>query len=405
MFEKPSLFTRLNNIIALSISSFFKKPSKTTEQGNAPLGTPDCRSNPEPSNTQIEYFFYPDYNATNPYQNLLYKDFSPDFTPRAGDLPLAIEHLQDSTPNRRVIFHLHWTNLIIGDAQIESDANARKNAYLEMLLEFISKGGIFIWTIHNIAPHEVKFPQIEFELCTELGKLASVIHVHSQRVIKLVESSYPIPAEKLLIGPLGNYIGVYPNTIACTAARQTLGFADDDFVFLFTGLVRNYKGLDELLEVFKIVRGNRQNVKLLIAGQPMGVDIDDLKNRIAETPGVKAALHFIPDSELQIYLNSADFMVLPYRKILTSSSIYLSLSFGIPVIAPNAGILPDVLDDNVNAFLYNPSDQDGLMNALERALSCDLAPMRQAAMQRAETLTWDRTRAALLQSAMKEIHT
>jgi len=55
---------------------------------------------------------------------------------------------------------------------------------------------------------------------------------------------------------------------------------------------------------------------------------------------IKVFLDFIPDNDIQIYMNAADIIVLPYLDILNSGVAILAMSFGKPVIAPRTGSIP-----------------------------------------------------------------
>ena len=99
----------------------------------------------------------------------------------------------------------------------------------------------------------------------------------------------------------------------------------------------------------------------------------------------------IQNDELQLYLNAADFVVLPYEQILTSGSAVLAFSFARPIIAPALGGLRDLVQDNVNGFLYDPLAEGALLGALKRAAATsndDRAAMSDAALATAASLRW-----------------
>ena len=135
--------------------------------------------------------------------------------------------------------------------------------------------------------------------------------------------------------------------------------------FLFLGEVRYYKGVLELIDAFQLL--DSENVQLIIAGRPYNNKIvDEIKTRINGRKHIHAILKFIPDDELQIYINASDIMVYPYRDIFTSGGILLAMSFGKPIIAPCIGCITDTLD-NDGSFLYDPEQQDGLLRAMRKA--------------------------------------
>jgi GT2 family glycosyltransferase/glycosyltransferase involved in cell wall biosynthesis len=352
---------------------------------------------------QADLVFYPDYSSTNPYQQLLYRDFSSFFSVRAGDIRQALALQKKSDLKRPVVFHLHWTSVIIGNASTRSQAANQLTSFLEAIQAFLDNGGRLIWTIHNILPHEVNFPDLELELCQRLGELASCIHVHSARVVELTERHYRLPAEKVIVAEHGSYIGAYPDDMDRHSARASLGLGDDDVAFVFLGQLRSYKGIDELIAAFAELRQSRPSAKLIIAGNPVRFDAESIRRRVADAEGITLVLEHVPDGELQRYLRAADYVVLPYRNVLTSGSAYLALSFGVPVIAPDQGILPDVLRDGIDSFLYSPDDPNGLLLAMTRAAANTSESMRASALARAGSFDWHDTRDRLARAVIGSI--
>jgi glycosyltransferase involved in cell wall biosynthesis len=86
-------------------------------------------------------------------------------------------------------------------------------------------------------------------------------------------------------------------------------------------------------------------------------------------------------------LNAADVLAFPFRRVLTSSSVMLAMSFGRPVIVPRMGCLPELVGEEAG-FLYEPGDVAGLAGAIERAAGADLPGMGAAAMRRANAYSW-----------------
>lgn len=130
--------------------------------------------------------------------------------------------------------------------------------------------------------------------------------------------------------------------------------------------------------------------QLLIVGNPFEDEVaTDLLNRCKGNENIRAIFEFIPDDELQVYMNAADVVVLPYRNILTSGAVILAMSFGKPVIAPAIGCMEDLLD-NEGSFLYNPSEKDGLVKAMRKALDANLKNMGEHNFELVEMLQWDK---------------
>lgn len=347
----------------------------------------------------IDMVAYPDYRATNPYQKLLYENLPENITLHFGDIGHALKLQRAAENERRVVFHLHWTSPILGVEQSPVAASRKLTRFTDTLGEFIEAGGQLVWTIHNIIPHEVLHPELELQLCNELARSATTIHVHSAAVPEIARSHYDLPAEKVVVAEHGSYIGVYADDVDKITARAQLKLSEDDIVFLFMGQIRAYKGLDRLLEAFEAAADD--SVRLLIVGNPVKMSVDDVTRRIAADRRIRLVTGHIPDDDLQNYFRSADFCVLPYERVLTSGSVYLALSFGVPVIAPNTGLLPEIVRHEFNGYLYEAGNTEALAAALSYGLSCStekLTRFHQNAVSSAEKFDWRVAQSRLFKS-------
>lgn len=320
----------------------------------------------------VKIIFYPDYRENNPYQDLLYSKIDPEWHLESGDIRSAIAAAKSATADQTVIFHLHWTAKVIGSAKTRQDAERRKMRFLREVAQFSRLGGSFVWTIHNVLPHEILFKDIEILFRQELGELAHQILVHAQASVPEITAVYPLPEHKIKVVTHGNYLGVYRNYVSREAARSRFGFGPDDVVFLFLGQLRPYKGLDELISAFSKVRRKFKNARLLIAGKPVHpYRKGTIAARCRVHDGISVFEGYVPDADLQWYFNAADAAVLPYRNILTSGSVLNALSFSVPVIAPKVGMIAEILEEGRNGFLFDVGNEDSLIQAMESLLRLD----------------------------------
>jgi len=144
-------------------------------------------------------------------------------------------------------------------------------------------------------------------------------------------------------------------------ARKKLGIDEKDKVILFFGFIRKYKGLDILLNAFKILNleFKIENLKLLIAGE----FYDDEKNYSAllNDTEIKDNLilhtHFISDREVKYYLCAADCVVQPYRSATQSGVTPLAYHFEVPMIVTNVGGLPSMVPDKKVGLVAEPTPE------------------------------------------------
>jgi|GEM_PF-1106927 len=341
-------------------------------------------------------FLFPDYCKTNPYQTLLYSHKPEKCVVKTGNIDEAIQELksqENSSEPRKLIFHLHWTSFVLAPANTPEAAEALKNDFLQKLFEFLLKGGILIWTVHNILPHDCHYQQQEITLRTAIAAMASKIHVHSEKSLAEIEEVFPIPREKVQIIHHGHYVGFYQNHVSRDTARKRFGFQPEDTVFLFLGQIRPYKGIDDLLSAFVEIQKEFPNAHLLIAGKPVHpIKKGAIAAKAKLFPNITVVEESLPDDELQWFFNAADAVVFPYRKILTSGSVLTALSFNRPVIAPNVGMIAEIVRDEYNGFLYQLGNVKSLAQAMSKMAQINPQTREKffkQSLASIESLTWD----------------
>jgi glycosyltransferase involved in cell wall biosynthesis len=168
----------------------------------------------------------------------------------------------------------------------------------------------------------------------------------------------------------------------------------DAFVYLFLGQIRRYKGLEGLLDAFW--QSSDDVSWLVIAGNVHDAEYADELQQMADgRPRLLTWLRYVPDGEVQMFMNACDICVLPYREVTTSGAAVLSFSFGRPIVAPSLGSFGEMAGDG-RGILYDPDDGEGLAQALARARSGDLAVAGRRALAWAEEHTWSALAPAFL---------
>lgn len=345
---------------------------------------------------QTELIYWPGYS--NPYQTLFYGAETGHFRAHAGTIEDALSALSSAKADQ-VCFHIHWLNGLFSGTD-RAEAAQKISNFLERLRTFENAGGIIFWTVHNLHEHDITEGPAEIDARREIVRLSRAVFVHGPAARMSVEAILPEAADKLQIIPHGSYIGVYPDAIAPATARHRLNLPQDKTVFLNVGLVRKYKGVDVLCDAVRGLAG----AALAVAGGLDAKTRDEIDALFTATPEARLYPGWVPDTELQLYLNAADFVVLPYQASLTSGAALLALSFGVPIIAPAIGAFPEAVTDGETGFLYTPSEPGALRAALTRALDTDTAThakMRLAAYDAASRQTWGPGRLTLFQSLSK----
>ena len=165
--------------------------------------------------------------------------------------------------------------------------------------------------------------------------------------------------------------------------------AADGPVVLWFGTVRDYKGVDTLLEAFREVEG----AELWIVGKPE-IPMTPLHELARHAPGtVRFVERFVPDPELASFIRRADVVALPYRNIDQSGVLYSALAFGKPIVMSAVGGFPEVAEEHGAARLVPPEDPAALAGALNELLAnpqARRALAEAAATAAAGPYSWDR---------------
>lgn len=343
-------------------------------------------------------YYYPFWDERNPYLNKVYESVS-ELKGRGTIIDAIIRCI--NVKNQLTIFHLHWTDLYIQKANLVNEIEAHKVAYyyVRLLELFKTLGGKLVWTMHNFHPHELNFITPERILMDGILECSDHIIAHTDEAKRFLLENYQFDENKIVIARHGHYIGCYENNLSVKQAKDSFKLKDDDVHFVFLGQVRPYKGVEQLIDAFNKLALQYKNIRLTIAGSfPDKVYKDQLFGMVSKEAEDLVVFKegFVQDSELQRYLKAADFTVLPYKKILTSGSILLALSFESPVIATKCEVVDDLINDGINGFIFNgdlydvmhrayhlnPSDKEKMKHkAYEIAVKNDWEPMQSCIKQ------------------------
>lgn len=157
------------------------------------------------------------------------------------------------------------------------------------------------------------------------------------------------------------------------SACEKINISPDEKYTLFFGLIRDYKGLDMLLEAWK--RWNPEHRKLLIAGE--FYTSREKYISLIEQLGLqdRVVLHdrFIADDDVRYYFSAADCLVLPYRSATQSGVTQIAYNFSVPMLVTNVGGLPEIVPDGKVGLVCKPTVED-IVEGLNRVYAEGVLP-------------------------------
>lgn len=319
----------------------------------------------------------------NPYQQLLRGGLeNAGVTVRFLESLPTVEWLE-ANRGRIDILHYHWLD---GLYMNRFRTPAQVVRFIRRYRTARDIGFHIAWTAHNVLPHRSTFTPLDVMIHRRIMQDADMVIAHCEAGRRELLDRFPRRGPIEVI-PLGNYSGVYPVTMTRPEARDSLGLDNSQFVYLALGNIAKYKGLENFAAAFARVAG--KDDVAIVAGRNRDQSVVSRLKRYQTQDSRFCVLDgYIPVDEMQRYLLAADVMVAPFEKVLTSSSVILGLTFGLPVIAPTLGCLPDLVTD-VAGILYRPNAPSTLSQALVDIKSSDIAAMGAAARRIAEGLNWD----------------
>jgi glycosyltransferase involved in cell wall biosynthesis len=138
-------------------------------------------------------------------------------------------------------------------------------------------------------------------------------------------------------------------------ACARLGIDPGNKYILFFGFIREYKGLDLLLEAMTDVRVRQSGIRLLVAGEYYNKNLEEQNKQYIQEHGLGEAVilrtDFIPNSEVRYFFSAADLVVQPYKHATQSGITQIAYHFEKPMVVTNVGGLAEVVPDGKVGFV------------------------------------------------------
>lgn len=214
--------------------------------------------------------------------------------------------------------------------------------------------------LDNVVPHERRFfdtPLTKYFLGGSDG-CVTLCNAVAEDLLRI----RPKARYTVIRHPLYSHFG---EKMERAEAEKALGIAPGKKNILFFGLIREYKGLDILLDAFGKLGDGYQ---LIIAGEPYG-SFEKYREQIAAMPNrhnIHLYLQYIKDSEVNKFFSVADVGVLPYRSATQSGISSVSYHFEVPMIVTDVGGLRETIGDCGTGIVASEGSPDEIRKEIER---------------------------------------
>jgi glycosyltransferase involved in cell wall biosynthesis len=264
----------------------------------------------------------------------------------------AIMHLARERPD--VLVLQWWTATVI-------------HSYVALAIAARLLGSRVVIEFHEVLdPGEARLGPVRAYvgwLAPLLIRLTDAFVVHSNHDRAVLERHYGIAGRPIATIPHGPYDHYTPDQTS-DVYRSAPNTACN---LLFFGVVRPYKGLEDLIRAFKQIPEDQiHNFWLTIVGETWeGWTLpSELIARCKYYSRISFINRYVPDSEVASYFAGADAVVLPYLRSSASGPLHVAMSKGLPVVVTRVGGLVEAVADYAGAVLVPPANPLALRDAL-----------------------------------------
>lgn len=227
-----------------------------------------------------------------------------------------------------------------------------------------------IFLVHNVIPHEARWWDAWVtRQVFRFGKAFLVQNIRErERLLGL------IPEALIGVSPHPIYPTFNQVRLTKQEARIKLGLPLDNPVLLFFGIVRPYKGLDQLIEAAALLIQRKIDINLLVAGEfweEKSAYLDQIR-QLSLSSRVSIHDKYIPNEEVGIYFSAADLFIAPYIGGTQSGAVKLALGFGLPAIISDR-ITDEILINDSRVRIVPTGDPQKLADAIEDSLNNKLS--------------------------------
>jgi glycosyltransferase involved in cell wall biosynthesis len=208
-------------------------------------------------------------------------------------------------------------------------------------------------------------------------RLSNGCLAHSQADAQQLRSTFPHERSRIAIAPHGPYdhyisSGDVSHQVDPAIATVTQAPRPSAINILFFGLIRPYKGLEDLLTVFNsLSQADAQRFWLTVVGETWDGCTEPAR-LIATSPyrdRISFVNEYVQDEVAQAAFAHADIVVLPYRRSSSSGTLHIAMSCGLPIVVTTVGGLPEAAGDYEGAVFVQPGDVDMLKAGIMKASS------------------------------------
>jgi D-inositol-3-phosphate glycosyltransferase len=246
---------------------------------------------------------------------------------------------------------------------------------------------LIISVLDNIKPHEKRFG--DRILTKYFLKSIDGTVVMSNTVLNDLESFRKDIPVSFTPHPLFDNYG---KPVDRKEALSALNLDPTCSYLLFFGFIRDYKGLDLLIEAFSDKRLRNRNLKLIVAGEFYENDTPyrNLVKKYNLEDEIIFYDHFIKDSEVRLFFSGADLVVQPYKSATQSGVTQVAFYYDKPMLVTDVGGLKEIVQHEKCGYVVKPDPKDITNAIIDYFDNNRKAVFTEGIKREKEKFTWDK---------------
>lgn len=223
-----------------------------------------------------------------------------------------------------------------------------------------------VCTVHDLLPSDTG--EKHKEIFRKLYGSMDALICHSEPVKEELIRQFQLSPDRIHVIPHGPFFYDFP-VVSAEEARRKLNVASNECLVLWQGIIRPYKGVDFLLDAWKLVQQTGVRARLLIAGTGDSSLLEAIQEKVKSLglgESVELRFEFASSEEMLSYYQAADIVVYPYKTVTTSGALMTGITQGKAIVATSLPPFRELLQDGKNALLCDYGDAPQLAATLLR---------------------------------------
>ena len=255
-----------------------------------------------------------------------------------------------------------------------------------------------VGAVKNSTVGSEKEPELRTAIEKQLAKNCDRILVATAKEKGHLIQHYGASSQTVGVVPCGVNLELF-RPADKAAARQELGFTEDESIVLFVGRFAPLKGIDLMLEAVARLRHYERLRLLIVGGDSYSSEVSQELKQLCSKLGIQDSVTFVGRIEQDIlppYYSAADVLVVPSHYESFGLVALESLASGTPVVATRVGAMESILREGETGYVVSNGSPHLLANGIEKFISRTHPPSPDAIRATVLRYSWENVVSAMI---------